>query len=139
MNSTLQRSLFVAALIAAPFSTQLTACAGQGEGERCERKNGNDDCQEGLTCKSSKDLGGNADICCPAGNSESSECKLSGGATSSTGTDMSTSTSTGMGGGGASSSSSSSDASSSASTTTSSASGTGGAGGGSSSSSGGGG
>ena len=51
----------VVAILAAPFSTQLVACAGQGEGERCERKNGNDDCQEGLVCKSSKDLGGNAD------------------------------------------------------------------------------
>lgn len=141
MKSTLQRSFFLALLVMAPLTTEVVACSGQGEGERCEHKNGNDDCQEGLVCKSSKDLGGNADICCPTGQSTNPEC-IPGGATSSTGTGTSSESSSSAGGAGSSSSSSeassvSSTASSSASS--SSSSGAGGAGGASSSSSSGGG
>lgn len=69
-------------LILASF---LVACPSQGEGQRCNADNGNEDCSEGLVCVSSRDLGGNADICCPpSGASESPEC-IPGGATTSTG------------------------------------------------------
>ena len=62
-------TLVAALLVAAP----LAACSNQAEGERCDRNNNNDDCQDGLVCKSSAELGGNADICCPEGGSEVDE------------------------------------------------------------------
>jgi hypothetical protein len=96
MNPKLQRSLFLLALVAAPFVTQVAACTGQAEGERCEQKNGNDDCADNLVCKSSKELGGNADICCPAGQSTNPEC-IPGGGTTSTGETTTTSSGGGAG------------------------------------------
>lgn len=47
----------------------LTACANYGEGDRCERANGNDDCADGLTCTAAGELVEGyrgADRCCPA-------------------------------------------------------------------------
>lgn len=60
------------------------ACSNQAEGERCDVNNNNDDCQEGLICKPSTELGGSADICCPEGTSELPECTIGGGASSTT-------------------------------------------------------
>lgn len=59
-------------------------CSAQGEGQRCNIGNNNDDCADGLVCKSSRELGGSADICCPeTGTSDAAEC-IPGG-TSGTG------------------------------------------------------
>jgi hypothetical protein len=72
------------------------ACSSQSEGQRCNVDNGNDDCESGLECKSSRELGGNADICCPiSGPSESPECIPGGGTTAAS---TSVSTASGMGG-----------------------------------------
>lgn len=46
----------------------LAACSNQGEGGRCDQlasNGGNDDCQDGLVCTSSRDLGSGSDLCCP--------------------------------------------------------------------------
>lgn len=40
-------------------------CANQGEGERCDRRNNNEDCESGLVCTSKETLKSNADLCCP--------------------------------------------------------------------------
>lgn len=113
--------------ISALFSA--AACSTQGEGERCERKNGNNDCAEGLICKSGKDLGGNADICCPSGSSEHPECNPGVGTTSSTTGDTSSSTGDTTSGSTSASTSDSSAASTSSASTTASSSSTGGGGG----------
>ncbi|NUP12145.1 MAG: hypothetical protein HOW73_39365, partial [Polyangiaceae bacterium] len=70
------------------FVAALSACPSQSEGERCNAENGNEDCSEGLECKSSRELGRNADICCPPGdsNSESPECIPAGESTGGNGT-----------------------------------------------------
>ena len=66
-------------LLALAGSLLASACGAQGEGERCNADNGNDDCQEGLVCKTSRELESNADICCPeVGPSESPECTPGG-------------------------------------------------------------
>jgi hypothetical protein len=39
------------------------ACSNQGEGERCELRNGNDDCQDGLICNPTQYQGSHR--CCP--------------------------------------------------------------------------
>jgi hypothetical protein len=74
-------ALLVAVTLAAPALT--VACSNQAEGERCDRNNEDEDCQEGLICKSSQELGGSADICCPKeeGASEIAACIRGGGAT----------------------------------------------------------
>jgi hypothetical protein len=42
-------------------------CSNQSEGQRCSVENGNDDCQDGLICKSKDLLNGAQDsLCCPA-------------------------------------------------------------------------
>jgi len=49
-------------------AASVAACSNQGEGERCSQlaqNGGNDDCQDGLVCTSSTDLGTGSDICCP--------------------------------------------------------------------------
>jgi hypothetical protein len=99
-------------------SLAVSACSNQAEGERCDRLNNDDDCQEGLVCKPGTELGSNADTCCPPGDGTSDlpECTLGGGAASNgTGTGASSgvtvpaatvtssSTSTGGDGGGGSS------------------------------------
>jgi hypothetical protein len=78
--------------LAASAALSLFGCPTQGEGDRCNIENGNDDCAEGLLCKSSRELGGNADICCPDGASDNPECIPGGGSSAATTT---TSSSTG--------------------------------------------
>jgi hypothetical protein len=41
-----------------------TACGSQGEGQRCDKLNGNDDCDTGLICQDVPVPAG-ASICCP--------------------------------------------------------------------------
>ena len=82
------------------LASMLVACPSQGEGQRCNADNANEDCSEGLVCVSSRDLGGNADICCPpSGATESPEC-IPGGATTSTGGSGAGGNGTGASGGG---------------------------------------
>lgn len=126
--------LAVAAFVVGTLAVAPVGCSTQGEGERCERKNGNNDCAEGLVCKSGKDLGGNADICCPESGSTNPECNPGAVTTSTTGDTSSTtgdtSSASGSGSATSSGSTSASTTSSSGSTTASSSSGgTGGAGG----------
>jgi len=82
-------------------------CGLQGEGERCNLKNGDVDCTEGLKCTSALDLGGQSDICCPTTASDNVACipgglgtsSSSGSATSSSAaTTTSSAASTGAGG-----------------------------------------
>lgn len=40
-------------------------CSNQGEGERCDHRNNNNDCESGLICTSKETLRSNSDLCCP--------------------------------------------------------------------------
>ena len=92
MNSAPRAFVVALSLFALPVAFLPLSCAGQGEGDRCDHKNGDADCATGLVCKQSQELGGNADICCPNGTSQNPECIPGGGVTSAT---SSTTTSTG--------------------------------------------
>jgi hypothetical protein len=79
-----------------------TGCGRQGEGERCDRLNGDEDCSSGLVCTDSQDLGTNADICCPADLSAATALACipqSSGGTGGGGGSNPTTSSTGGGGG----------------------------------------
>jgi hypothetical protein len=56
-------------LLAAIAALALSAgCSNQGEGEFCDRLNGNTDCQDGLVCGTAPGIAagsGNTDRCCP--------------------------------------------------------------------------
>lgn len=68
-------------VLATLFAFLGQGCSAQGEGQRCNIGNNNDDCAEGLVCKSSRELGGSADICCPeTGTTDAAEC-IPGGTT----------------------------------------------------------
>jgi hypothetical protein len=59
---------FFLLLVCAGFAV---GCGRQGEGERCDVRNGNADCESGLVCTPASDLirvagGENAALCCPA-------------------------------------------------------------------------
>jgi len=56
-------------------------CSAQSEGARCNADNADLDCADGLICKRAAELGGNADICCPADDAaiSSNECVFQGG------------------------------------------------------------
>jgi hypothetical protein len=61
----------------------ITACSGQGEGQLCNPKagnNGNDDCSSGLTCQSRPTVVISMfGICCPPnGKSSTSACNVTG-------------------------------------------------------------
>ena len=64
-----------------------SACADQGEGERCDRENNNADCEPGLVCTAIEQLAGGekgppgAALCCPA-NSEEARVEACQGASS---------------------------------------------------------
>lgn len=51
------------------------SCSNQGEGERCDTKSGNADCETGLICT---DVGQGVSRCCPEGTSADSRCQSSG-------------------------------------------------------------
>lgn len=58
----------------------LSACSNNGEGERCETLNGNEDCENGLTCTPARQLPAgfdSADRCCPFDRSQATvaSCK----------------------------------------------------------------
>ena len=52
------------------------ACATQNEGERCDKFNGDLDCDPGLKCTS---VGQDYEVCCPTGNSAATACIQSRG------------------------------------------------------------
>lgn len=54
-----------AAIFAFVLPLLALGCADQGEGERCDRRNNNADCESGLVCTSKETLKSNADLCCP--------------------------------------------------------------------------
>lgn len=43
----------------------VVSCGRQGEGQQCSRQNDDADCEDGLVCTSSLELGTVTDICCP--------------------------------------------------------------------------
>ena len=66
----------------------ISACARQGEGERCDFNNsGNDDCESGLVCVPSDELLDNStDRCCPPNGYTDDRC-IRKGTTGTGGTD----------------------------------------------------
>jgi hypothetical protein len=72
MSSAL-RSAAVFALVSAFAVLTVPGCSQQGEGERCDSaKNGDEDCDSGLTCVRKNELiEGITDRCCPAEGTES--------------------------------------------------------------------
>ena len=71
MSSAL-RKLATLALVSVAVALVAPGCSQQGEGERCDKdKNGDEDCDSGLTC-TPKDslLEGITDRCCPAAGTE---------------------------------------------------------------------
>lgn len=55
------------------------SCSDQSEGERCDRANGDADCEDGLICKSKQDLGTSSDICCPPELAQTTDLACLGG------------------------------------------------------------
>ncbi len=140
-------AILAATALTVPVVLTAPGCGLQGEGQRCDRNTavtpsdpttGNDDCGEGLECRSKDLLGGSADICCPKNNGQSDNpnCQIGGGegggsaASSSAMTSAAATTSSGTSTGAATSSASSSSATTSSGTSTSTGTGSGGAGGG---------
>jgi hypothetical protein len=66
------RSACFFALVSAVAALSIPGCSQQGQGERCDSaKNGDADCDDGLTCVAKGDLDGQTtDRCCPAANTE---------------------------------------------------------------------
>ncbi len=71
--------VFIVACLSALISA--VACSNQGEGERCDTRNGNDDCESGLYCTPLSQLAGDnaakgegAALCCPATNPTRDVC-----------------------------------------------------------------
>lgn len=60
------KRLFLALASSALLMVLAASCTGQGEGQRCQSKNNNDDCQDGLLCGAPKNGGSNFEVCCPA-------------------------------------------------------------------------
>lgn len=84
-------------LLGLAVALNLPACSNQSEGQVCNIENGNEDCEEGLTCISKTQLLGTSDICCPATGSTHPACipdTATGGVSSSS----SASSSSGAGG-----------------------------------------
>jgi hypothetical protein len=100
MSSAL-RSAVVFAFVSALAVMTVPGCSQQGEGERCDSaKNGDEDCDSGLTCVRSNELSdGITDRCCPAEGSESDKrCTRGTPPTSSGGSGSAGSASAGTGG-----------------------------------------
>jgi hypothetical protein len=67
------RSIAALSFVTALAVLSAPGCSQQGEGERCDvNKNGDADCNDGLTCVKANDLhDGITDRCCPAEGTES--------------------------------------------------------------------
>ncbi len=103
----MKRSLFFPGLLLAvtvALAAAAPGCGRNGEGERCSRLNGDEDCNAGLVCTDGSVLGRKSDVCCPPGetsvvpecvpNSSTGGAGGTGGAdTTGTGTGGTTSTS----------------------------------------------
>jgi hypothetical protein len=90
------RSIAALSFVTALAVLSAPGCSQQGEGERCDlEKNGDADCNDGLTCIKATDLhDGITDRCCPADGTESdSRCTratiMASGGSSSGGTSSS--------------------------------------------------
>ena len=95
------RSAVVFAFVSALAVMTVPGCSQQGEGERCDSaKNGDEDCDSGLTCVRSTELSDRAtDRCCPAEGSESDKrCTRGAPPTSSGGSGSTGGASAGTGG-----------------------------------------
>ncbi len=57
------------------LASALTSCSKQGEGERCDPRNDNEDCESGLICRSLRSLnqGIEGAVCCPDQGSSSAQ------------------------------------------------------------------
>jgi len=86
MSSAL-RNFVALALVSAAVALGAPGCSQQGEGERCDNgKNGDADCESGLTCVvKSQLLEGITDRCCPAAGTESDKRCTRGTSQGSTG------------------------------------------------------
>jgi len=80
------RSVVVFSFVSALAIMSAPGCSQQGEGERCDSaKNGDLDCDDGLTCVKKAELQvGVTDRCCPAENTES-DTRCSRGTPTATG------------------------------------------------------
>ncbi len=99
------RSVAVLAFVSAVALLSAPACSEQGEGERCDfAKNGDLDCDSGLTCVKRNELAENVtDRCCPDANTETdSRCARGTPTTTTTGGSGNTSTAGAASGGEAS-------------------------------------
>ncbi|MBI2389773.1 MAG: hypothetical protein HYV09_09290 [Deltaproteobacteria bacterium] len=82
------RSLISAALLVLGAAFVFQACSKQGEAQRCEKANGNDDCEPPLICTGVEGI--DEPICCPenTASATTSECRgARGGPTDAGGTD----------------------------------------------------
>jgi hypothetical protein len=81
------RSAFVFAFASAFVVLAMPGCSQQGEGERCDSaKNGDEDCESGLTCVlKSTLLDKTADRCCPPEGTSTNKRCFRGSATSTGG------------------------------------------------------
>jgi len=96
------RSVLAFGLASAVVVLAVPACSQQGEGERCDyAKNGNEDCESGLTCVLKDSLLERVtDRCCPPeGTGNSSRCRRRTGADDTGGTGGTGGTDTGGTGG----------------------------------------
>jgi hypothetical protein len=66
MTSALLPRLCALALLSAVAFAGSGGCSGQAEeGEACNRKNGNDDCESGLICRGEWEVRAKESVCCP--------------------------------------------------------------------------
>ncbi|MBK8258228.1 MAG: hypothetical protein IPK82_36865 [Polyangiaceae bacterium] len=89
-RSPLLSSLVV--LFAVSVSALIPGCDKQGEGERCDRENGDLDCASPLVCTQGFVLGQTSDVCCPGdlASATAPECKPNSATTGTGGTGGST-------------------------------------------------
>jgi hypothetical protein len=95
--------LLIAALLAVSCLATLGACSKQTEGERCDIDAGvegdDSDCDDGLECVSSQELGTSSDICCPKEGATDAACTGALGSSSSSASSSASSSSAGGAGG----------------------------------------
>jgi len=98
--------LFPGLLLAltAAFTAVAPGCDRHGEGERCSRLNGDEDCNSPLVCTDGSILGRTSDVCCPADLTAATNRNCTpntgtgGGGAGGEDTTTTTTTGTGMGG-----------------------------------------
>lgn len=91
--------LALAALLLASLASVAAGCSRQAQGQRCDHKNGDDDCDTaaGLVCTPGGQLGSQSDICCPPTGATDPACipgALGAGGSGSTTSSSTTTTTT---------------------------------------------